>query len=74
MAQPFSDETQELLDRAQRAIDRSILLREHTQQCIAEAKRRLFQIEMAHSQLPSWLCGPDPRAKCPIGNKPGEDQ
>jgi hypothetical protein len=43
----LSNETRELLDRAERAIDQAIRLREHTRQCIAEAERRSFQLELS---------------------------
>ncbi|WP_152977393.1 hypothetical protein [Bradyrhizobium pachyrhizi] len=50
MAQPFCEETSELLDRAQRAIDRAIQVRDHTRRCIIEAANRAFQLELAAGQ------------------------
>lgn len=46
MAQPFSEETEALLDRAGRAIQQSIVLCEHTRRCLAEAERRSFEMEL----------------------------
>ena len=44
MAQPFSEETQELLERAERTIERSIELRKQTRQARVNAERR-FQMQ-----------------------------
>jgi hypothetical protein len=47
MAQPFSEKTEELLERAQRAIERSIELREQTKRDLVGVERRLFQMHEA---------------------------
>jgi len=43
MPDPFSVETQNLLDRAQRAIDEAVRLRHLIRDQIEEAERRTFQ-------------------------------
>jgi hypothetical protein len=42
----ISDDTQELLDRAQRAIDRSVALREQSRKGIASAEAGCLRAEM----------------------------
>jgi hypothetical protein len=49
MAQRFSEETQELLDRAQRAIDHAVEIREQTRRQLADAARKSFDFELALS-------------------------
>jgi hypothetical protein len=49
-AETISEETQELLDRAGRAIDRSVQLGGHTGRCLVEAQRKIFQLELAISE------------------------
>ena len=49
MAQQFSDETQLLLDRAQRAIDDSLKLFEIGAQQLARARRHTFDLEENYS-------------------------
>ncbi|EIG56173.1 hypothetical protein Bra1253DRAFT_00781 [Bradyrhizobium sp. WSM1253] len=52
MIEPFSVITQELLDRAQRAIDRSIALRQLCGDQLAYAKQRMVELEkMMRDQL-----------------------
>jgi hypothetical protein len=45
--QQFSKQTQELLTRADRAIDRSVQLREQRRKYLARAEQRLFQLELS---------------------------
>jgi hypothetical protein len=47
MAQPYSEETEELLERARRVIERSIKLREQRRQNLVNSERRLFQMQTA---------------------------
>ncbi len=57
MAQPFSDETQELLDRAQRPLDRAVETKCQTRRCIAQAKNRTYQLELSlYRQRASQFC------------------
>lgn len=51
MAEPLSEQSLELFDRAQRAIDRSVELRAQTERGMAEARNRVFQLELAMSRL-----------------------
>ncbi len=46
MAAKFSWETQELLDRADRAIERSIKVREETARAIAKAQEWISEVNM----------------------------
>jgi len=46
MAQPFSNETSELLERAQRAIDESIRVREDSHRAIRKAESWQFDLEL----------------------------
>lgn len=46
MGLPFSDETLDLLDRAQRAIDRAIELRNERAGCLERARRSNLSIEL----------------------------
>jgi len=46
MGQPLSCETIELLERAQRAIDHSVRLREETRQLLQKAERRQFEFDL----------------------------
>lgn len=50
MAQPFSQETLELLERARAAIERSVALRCHTRQCLDEAQWQAFQLELGMNE------------------------
>src|SRR4051812_5139922 len=50
MAQPFSKETRELLERAQRAIDASIRLREDSHRAIRQAEFWQFDLELRLSR------------------------
>ncbi|MCK1524052.1 hypothetical protein [Bradyrhizobium sp. 17] len=50
MAPPFSNETHELLERAQRAIDESIRLREDSQRAIRQAESWQFELELRLSR------------------------
>lgn len=50
MAQPFSSETLELLDRAQRAIDGSIRLRQECDDAIRKAQKYQLEFELRISQ------------------------
>jgi hypothetical protein len=50
VAQPFSEETQELLERAQRAIDRAVRLRGQTRRSLLEAKIKVFRLDVTVSQ------------------------
>ena len=47
MPQRFSEETQELLDRAQRAIDHAVAIRAQTRRQLADAARKSFDLEIA---------------------------
>src|SRR3954467_15521340 len=50
MAQPFSKETRELLERAQRAIDESIRLREDSHRALRQAESWHFDLELRLSR------------------------
>lgn len=50
MAQRFSQETLEFLERAQAAIERSVELRCHTRQCLDDAQRQAFHLMLAMSE------------------------
>jgi hypothetical protein len=50
MAQPYSKETLELLERARRAIDESIRLREYSQRAIRQAEMWQFNLELRLSR------------------------
>jgi hypothetical protein len=47
----WRNETQELLNRAQHAIDEAITLREHTEQCIAAAESRCSHLLLTSSSM-----------------------
>lgn len=51
MAEPLSEQSLELFDRAQRAIDRSVELLAQTELAMAEARNRVLQLELATSRL-----------------------
>jgi phage-related baseplate assembly protein len=51
MAQPFSEETQELLDQAQAAIDRSAQLPTEHKVCMESARRTSFEIKLRMYRL-----------------------
>jgi len=51
MSEPLSEQSLELFERAQRAIDRSVELRAQTELRMAEARNRVFQLELAMSRL-----------------------
>ncbi|WP_194456805.1 hypothetical protein [Bradyrhizobium sp. CCBAU 53421] len=50
MAEPLSEQSLELFDGAQRAIDRSVELRAQTELAMAEARNRVLQLELATSR------------------------
>jgi hypothetical protein len=50
MAQPFSSETLELFDRAQRAIDTSVRLRQERRDAIRKAQKYQLEFELRMSQ------------------------
>jgi hypothetical protein len=50
MAQPFSSETLELFNRAQRAIDTSIRLRQERRDAIRKAQKYQLEFELRMSQ------------------------
>jgi hypothetical protein len=50
MAQPYSEETRELLEWAQRAINESIELREESRHAILKAKSWQFELELRLSR------------------------
>ena len=52
MPDRFSPETQKLLDRAQRAIEDAISLRENTRDQIASAKQQRLLLELMLRQFP----------------------
>jgi hypothetical protein len=52
VSERFSPETQELLDRAQRAIEDAISLRENTRDQIASATQQRLLLEIMLSQFP----------------------
>jgi hypothetical protein len=58
MAQPFSEETRELLERADRAIDRSIQLREHSKQPFANSRHRQSQMKSAFNRQRAEIPAP----------------
>src|SRR3954469_4052406 len=61
MAQPFSKETRELLERAQRAIDVSIRLRAESRHAINQAESWQFDLELRLSRerlAASWRTAP----------------
>jgi hypothetical protein len=49
--QPYSKETQELLDRAQTAINRSIHIRNEHAAYLEAAKRKAFEVELGIYRL-----------------------
>src|SRR4051794_35881223 len=50
MAQPYGKETRELLERAQRAINESIELREESRHAILKARSRQVELELRLSR------------------------
>ncbi|MCP1849423.1 MULTISPECIES: hypothetical protein [unclassified Bradyrhizobium] len=68
MSQPFSEETIALLDRAQRAIDDAILVREQRRRHLAEAGLRSFRLELAlfEANKGLWLEQHAPRCSMPF--------
>jgi hypothetical protein len=52
MSATFSSETQELLDRAERAIERAAELREERAKGIAKARRWMLYVEMNLCRYP----------------------
>jgi len=52
-----SEETQELLDRAQRAIDRSIQLRAERAAHLKEAQQKFFEVELRQYRFRAAVLG-----------------
>ena len=69
MSQHFSDDTQELLDRAQRAIDQSVSLRAETREHLVAAQRRSFQLELDMYRWRASELGESARALRPGGGE-----
>jgi hypothetical protein len=57
----LSQETRELLDRAQRAIDRAGDLRTQTRKGMSDAERRLFELERSIYRKRALELGPNNR-------------
>lgn len=58
MAQPFSDETQELLNKAQQAIEHSLQLRDQSSARIKAAEVSAFKMHMALRRKRAESYGP----------------